>query len=72
LCLLLDFWYNVVHQGKKERKAKKKEKKKAEKAEDVKAGADVGKIVNLMAGDANKVCHVSQSGDVCIENSYNN
>ncbi|KAF8345519.1 multidrug resistance-associated ABC transporter [Amanita rubescens] len=41
--------------SKKERKARKKEKKKAEKAEDVKAGADIGKIVNLMAGDANKV-----------------
>lgn len=55
MCLLLAFWYNFVYQGKKERKAKKKEKKKAEKAEDVKAGADIGKIVNLMAGDANKV-----------------
>lgn len=26
------------------------------KADDPKAGADVGKIVNLMAGDANRVC----------------
>lgn len=32
------------------------DKKKEEKADDPKAGADVGKIVNLMAGDANKVC----------------
>lgn len=37
-------------------KAKKKEdKEKADKADDPKAGADVGKIVNLMAGDANRV-----------------
>ena len=34
------------------------DKKKEEKADDPKAGADVGKIVNLMAGDANKVCLV--------------
>lgn len=40
----------------KERKERKKEAKKAkEQADDPKAGADVGKIVNLMAGDANKV-----------------
>ncbi|KAF7350973.1 hypothetical protein MSAN_01659500 [Mycena sanguinolenta] len=43
--------------SKAERKAKAKEdKKKAEKADDPKAGAaDTGKIVNLMAGDANRV-----------------
>ena len=35
---------------------KKQEKEKAAKADDPKAGADVGKIVNLMAGDANRVC----------------
>src|SRR5882757_8650657 len=35
---------------------KKEEKDKAAKADDPKAGADVGKIVNLMAGDANRVC----------------
>ncbi len=29
--------------------------KEDEKGDDPKAGADVGKIVNLMAGDANKV-----------------
>ena len=34
---------------------KKQEKEKAAKADDPKAGADVGKIVNLMAGDANRV-----------------
>ena len=36
-------------------KDKKAEKAKAEKADDPKAGADIGKIVNLMAGDANRV-----------------
>jgi hypothetical protein len=37
-------------------KAKKKaEKEKAAKADDPQAGADVGKIVNLMAVDANRV-----------------
>jgi hypothetical protein len=41
---------------KKDKKKKKAEEKKArEKADDPKAGADVGKIVNLMAGDANRV-----------------
>lgn len=47
-------------------KAKKKEenklrKEKAEKADDPKAGADVGKIVNLMAGDANRVSQTISS-----------
>ena len=37
---------------------KKEEKDKAVKADDPKAGADVGKIVNLMAGDANRVYHL--------------
>ncbi|KAJ7807829.1 hypothetical protein B0H14DRAFT_3152303 [Mycena olivaceomarginata] len=43
--------------SKAEMKAKAKEdKKKAEKADDPKAGAaDTGKIVNLMAGDANRI-----------------
>ncbi|KAF7362379.1 hypothetical protein MVEN_00584800 [Mycena venus] len=43
--------------SKAEKKAKAKEdKKKAEKADDPKAGAaDTGKIVNLMAGDANRI-----------------
>ena len=36
-------------------KAQKEEKDKAAKADDPKAGADVGKIVNLMAGDCNRV-----------------
>jgi hypothetical protein len=43
---------------KEERDKKEKDRKRAnEKADDPKAGADVGKIVNLMAGDANKVAH---------------
>jgi hypothetical protein len=43
--------------SKAEKKAKDKaDKKKAEKADDPKAGAaDTGKIVNLMAGDANRI-----------------
>jgi hypothetical protein len=39
-------------QRKKEKKRKEEEE---EKKDDPKAGADVGKIVNLMAGDANRV-----------------
>jgi len=34
---------------------KKQEKEKAAKADDPKAGADVGKIVNLTAGDASRI-----------------
>ena len=30
------------------------------KADDPKAGADIGKIVNLMAGDANRVCEIRE------------
>jgi hypothetical protein len=41
--------------GKAHKAKRKAEKEKEEKADDAKAGADVGKIVNLMAGDANKV-----------------
>ncbi|KAF8957708.1 ABC transporter type 1, transmembrane domain-containing protein [Flammula alnicola] len=42
--------------GKAQTKAQKKaEKDKAAKADDPKAGADVGKIVNLMAGDASRL-----------------
>ena len=43
---------------------KKQEKEKAAKADDPKAGADAGKIVNLMAGDAN--C-VSKFSFLCLE-----
>jgi hypothetical protein len=39
----------------KSKAQKKEEKDKAVKADDPKAGADVGKFVNLMAGDANRV-----------------
>ncbi|TFK37295.1 multidrug resistance-associated ABC transporter [Crucibulum laeve] len=41
--------------NEKSKAAKKEEKDKAAKADDPKAGADVGKIVNLMAGDANRI-----------------
>ncbi|RDB18199.1 ATP-dependent bile acid permease [Hypsizygus marmoreus] len=40
---------------KTSKERKKEEKAKAAKADDPKAGADIGKIVNLMAGDANRV-----------------
>lgn len=40
---------------KSSKEKKKAEKEKAAKADDPKAGADVGKIVNLMANDANRV-----------------
>ncbi|KXN85925.1 ATP-dependent bile acid permease [Leucoagaricus sp. SymC.cos] len=42
------------HRKKKSKAKKKAEKEQAAKADDPKAGADVGKIVNLMAGDANR------------------
>lgn len=40
---------------KKEKKAQQLKKEKAEANDEPKAGADVGKIVNLMAGDANRI-----------------
>ncbi|KAH8109668.1 hypothetical protein DFH11DRAFT_1843160 [Phellopilus nigrolimitatus] len=46
---------NKTKGGKRDKKAEKKEKERKEKADDPKAGADVGKIVNLMAGDANRI-----------------
>ena len=42
----------LVEKSKAERQ---EEKDKAAKADDPKAGADIGKIVNLMAGDAGRV-----------------
>jgi hypothetical protein len=39
----------------KPRPKRRGDEDKAAKADDPKAGADVGKIVNLMAGDANRV-----------------
>ncbi|KAF8626899.1 hypothetical protein AX15_004637 [Amanita polypyramis BW_CC] len=53
---------DIVHSpGKKGKKAKEAEDKKkaAEKADDAKAGADVGKIVNLMAGDASQIAQTA-------------
>ena len=47
--------HNLVDKTKAQ---KKEEKDKAAKADDPKAGADVGKIVNLMAGDADRVRNV--------------
>ncbi|EDR03156.1 multidrug resistance-associated ABC transporter [Laccaria bicolor S238N-H82] len=44
-----------VKRKRKTKAEKKQEKEKAAKADDPKAGADVGKIVNLMAGDANRI-----------------
>ena len=44
--------------GKKDPKASAEAQAKAD---DPKAGADVGKIVNLMAGDANRVAMTSSS-----------
>lgn len=41
--------------GDTKKKETKAEKKAKETADDPKAGADIGKIVNLMAGDANRV-----------------
>ncbi|PFH45713.1 hypothetical protein AMATHDRAFT_158119 [Amanita thiersii Skay4041] len=49
-------------QMKKQKKDKKREgKEKEDTADDPKAGADVGKIVNLMAGDANRVAQTTSS-----------
>ena len=53
---MLSFYQTLVDKTKAQ---KKEEKDKAAKADDAKAGADVGKIVNLMAGDANRVCGIS-------------
>ncbi|CAA7263971.1 unnamed protein product [Cyclocybe aegerita] len=46
---------NGVDTKESKRKSKAKKKEKDAKADDPKAGADVGKIVNLMAGDANRI-----------------
>ena len=44
--------------GKTKAQKKSEEKDKAAKADDPKAGADVGKIVNLIAGDCNRVRNI--------------
>lgn len=51
----LNFCVSLTSPVEKSKAKKKEEKAKAEKADDPKAGADVGKIVNLMANDANRV-----------------
>ena len=50
----------IVDKDKKEEKNSDKKKAKADKskADDPKAGADVGKIVNLMAVDANRIAMI--------------
>lgn len=53
--LLLTVCVSLTSITEKSKAKKKEEKEKAEKADDPKAGADVGKIVNLMANDANRV-----------------
>jgi len=52
----------------KSKAQEKEEKDKAAKADDPKAGADVGKIVNLMAGDANRVWNTIFSSHVLSSN----
>ena len=50
------FDHNLVDKTKTQKKSE--EKDKAAKADDPKAGADVGKIVNLIAGDCNRVRNI--------------
>ena len=45
----------VVDKDKKNDKETERKKEKNA-SDDPKAGADIGKIVNLMSGDANRVC----------------
>ena len=44
---------------------KKEEKDKAAKADNPRAGADIGKIVNLIAGDSNRVRNI-----ICFPRSF--
>jgi hypothetical protein len=58
--------------GKKDSKSSAEAKAKAD---DPKAGADIGKIVNLMAGDANRVAMTSSAmyfiyGSMFIQSSF--
>ena len=46
----------VAAKGVSAKKDKKTDKKMEDAKDDPRAGADVGKIVNLMSGDANRVC----------------
>ena len=54
ICFLF-FIHTLVDKTKAE---KKEEKDKAAKADDPKAGAGIGKIVNLIAGDATRVRNI--------------
>ena len=56
--LLTFFFFFIIRPLVDNSKAQKEEKDKAAKADDPKAGADVGKIVNLMAGDCNRVRNI--------------
>ena len=49
---------------------KKEEKDKAEKADDPKAGADIGKIVNLIAGDSNRVRNIIYFSRLCCNFTF--
>ena len=51
-------YFFFIHPLVDNSKAQKEEKDKAAKADDPKSGADVGKIVNLMAGDCNRVRNI--------------
>jgi hypothetical protein len=62
-----DFYSYCIHNLVDKAKAQiKEEKAKAAKAVDPKVGADVGKIVNLMAGDANRVWNILFVFRVCF------
>ena len=53
---------NLEEDSKEDRKKDSKSGTEAEAdADDPKAGADIGKIVNLMAGDANRVAQMSST-----------
>ena len=55
----LPFFFFFIHFLVDKTKAQKKEEKdKAEKADDPKAGADIGKIVNLISTDTGKVRNI--------------
>lgn len=51
----LRFIYHRFESTEKSKAEIKADKEKAAKMDDPRAGADTGKIVNLMAGDANRV-----------------
>ena len=60
------FLFFLLHALIDKTKAQKKEEKdKAAKADDPRAGADIGKIVNLIAGDSNRVRNI-----VCFPRSF--